>query len=77
MPNTNAFLADPGGQALPLRFQFATSDTQAAQLAGSTPLKIWPTGGSSGGGIWLSAEAITQLQSLPAEAQGKIVVLHR
>jgi class 3 adenylate cyclase len=77
LPNQNAHLADPGGQPLTLRFQFATDEAQATRVAGGTPLKVWPTGGSSGGGILLSAEDITKIQALPDEAQGKIIVLHR
>jgi class 3 adenylate cyclase len=77
LPNANAYLADPGGQSLSLRFQFATDEAQATQFAGGSPLKIWPTGASSAGGILLSAEDITKLQALPADAQNKIIVLHR
>ncbi len=77
MPNANAFLADPSGQPLGLRFQFSTDEAQATQSAGGAPIKIWASGASSGGGILLGAEDITKLQALPADAQGRIVVLHR
>jgi class 3 adenylate cyclase len=77
MPNANAFLADPSGQPLAVRFQFSTDEAQATQGAGGSPLKVWPSGASSGGGILLTAEDITKIQALPADAQGKIIVLHR
>ncbi|MGC4045493.1 MAG: PASTA domain-containing protein [Armatimonas sp.] len=76
-PNTNAYLAGPGGQPLPIRFQFTTDEAQAAQFAGGSPLKLSPSGDNSGSGIVLSAEDLVRLGTLPAEAQSHIVVLHR
>ena len=77
IPNANAFLAGPDGQPFSNRFQYATDERQAAQLAGGAPLTLQPTNTAMGGGIQLSADELAKLQNLPADAQNKVVILHR
>jgi class 3 adenylate cyclase len=75
--NAGSYLAGPDGTQLPLRFQAMTDETQAKQQAGGAPLEIRAIGANSSGGILLSAENAAQILALPADAQSKVVVLHR
>ena len=72
-----SYLAGPDGTQLPHRFQAMTDETQAAQAAGGNPLTIKPMGANSSGGILLYANNVAQILALSADAQSKVVVLHR